>query len=141
MKTKAVCLVFAIALASGAVAYGALGHADRVGATWAYTELGPPVRLSGHVKELYPGIRRHIRVEVRNRSRHPVKLRSVGVRVRPASPGCSAGNLVAGRYHGSRKVPAHHTKRVGLPIAMRTRAPDACQGARFGLLFKARVAR
>jgi hypothetical protein len=148
MKTKAVYLALAIALACGAVAYGALGgsDADRVAGPRAF---GPRVKLSGHVKGLYPGRHRRIRVTVRTPFRHGVKVRLVVARVKDAGPGCSRHNLVTRRSRGLRpvrgggwrhvRIAPHSARRVRVWLRMRRRAPDACQQARFPLRFRARV--
>jgi hypothetical protein len=151
MKTKAVYLVFAIALASGAVAYGAFGgsHADRVAGPRAFAEDGPRVKLSGHVKGLYPGGRGRMRVTVRNPFRHAVQVRWVVARVKDAGPSCSRHSLVTRRSKGLRpvrgggwrhtRIAPHSARRVGVRVRMRRSAPDACQRARFPLRFRARV--
>ena len=151
MKTKAVYLVFAMALASGAVAYGALGgsHADRVAGPRAFAEDGPRVKLSGHTKGLYPGRHRRIRVTVQNPFPHAVKVRLVVARVKDAGPGCSRHNLVTRRSRELRpvrgggwrhvRIAPHSARRVRVWLRMRRRAPDACQRARFPLRFRAKV--
>jgi hypothetical protein len=144
MRTTALYVVFAVALASGAAAYAAVvGNGGGQAVRWAQAadKRGPHLAVSGHLMGLYPGSEKRMRVKVRNRLRHPVKVRSVRAIVRKAGPGCPARNLVARPYRGSQRVPPHRTRRVGLAIAMRPRAPDSCQGTRFPLHLKARVGR
>jgi hypothetical protein len=142
MRTTALYVVFAVALASGAAAYAAVvGNGGGQAFRWAADKHGPHIAVSGHLMGLYPGSEKRMRVKVRNRLRHPVKVRSVRAIVRRAGPGCPARNLVARAYRGSQRIPPHRARRVGLAIAMRPRAPDACQGTRFPLHLKARVGR
>lgn len=98
------------------------------------------VAVGGHVVGLYPGAARKMRTTVRNGYDHPVRLRSIKVKVGPGASGCAARNLRVGQIrHGRRVVPRRHSATVGLRVRMSGSAPDACQGARFPLRFRARV--
>jgi hypothetical protein len=98
------------------------------------------VKVSGHVAGLYPGARRRMPTTVRNDYGSPVRLDSIRVRAAAAGPGCSAGNLRVRGFRGARRViGGHRATRVPVRVAMLASAPDACQGARFPLRFRAHV--
>ena len=142
MRRIAVCLVVAASLAGAVFAYAqvsgwtqALHAAD--GADAAGKASSAP-RVKGHVKNLYPGAQRRLRAKVRNRSNKAVVLRSIRTKVKGAGAGCAKGNLKAHTVHPHQRVRAHDRTKVRIPIKMVAAAPDACQGARFPLRFKAR---
>jgi hypothetical protein len=135
MRVKALHIVIAIALVSGLVAYAvASEREDRAGKrAW-------PVRVSGHVHLTHPGAHRRMRVRVRNRLPHEVRVPWIQPRVRRGSPGCSNRNLVIRRryLHVPRMRP-HRTRVLGIDIRMRKSAPGACRGARWPIRYRAKV--
>ena len=77
------------------------------------------VAVGGHVVGLYPGAARKMRTTVRNGYDHPVRLRSIKVKVGPGASGCAARNLRVGQIrHGRRVVPRRHSATVGLRVRM-----------------------
>jgi hypothetical protein len=84
---------------------------------------------------MYPGRHARLRVTVLNPSPVAVTMTSVQTAIGDAASGCKGSNLVVRRFHGSRIIPAHGSGRVRLRVRMRRRAPDACQGVTFPLLF------
>lgn len=100
-----------------------------------------PSVVRGHVRGLYPGIRKQMRVVVRNPSSFAVRVTRVIARVSNASRACRARNVWIARFTGSRRIPAHGRVRVYLTSGMRSTAPTACQGARFPVTFTATLVR
>jgi hypothetical protein len=95
--------------------------------------------LTGHVIGLYPGSHRRLTIVVRNRSRKPLRIRSVITRVRDAGPACRARNLRVSKFRGRLRVRPHRRRRIAVTVWMRPDAPDGCQGARFPLVFRGRA--
>ena len=105
---------------------------------------GPAIRpfvVRGHVSGLYPGVRKHMRVVVRNPESFAVRVTRVTAGVSNASRACRARNVRIVRFTGSRTIPGHGRIRIYLPTRMRRRAPNACQGARFPVRFTATMER
>lgn len=135
----------ALVLASGA--YGALGlvggdPGDLQSALAKKDRHRSRLMISGHIKRLYPGDHRHIRVRLRNRRPYPVRVRWIRVEARHGARGCSKNNLRAPRRHyGPRRMflRPHGTRQTGLPIRLRGSAPDTCQRVRFPLRFRAEL--
>ncbi len=99
----------------------------------------PAIRLSGHVADLYPGAAKSFRVSVANRSRRRWVVRFV--KAVPGAPNrrCPAKSLKLTPYRGALELPPRARRLVSLKAAMRPDVPNACQGARFPLTFRARV--
>jgi hypothetical protein len=143
MRTTATTIT-ALVLITGAIAYGAIGHADRgpnAGHPTAVAKEQSGLRLTGHVNGLYPGAASTLRVKIRNPFAFRVTVRRVRAHAGTASAGCGRENLVVGWFRGRRRIPAHRSRRVRLPITMIAAAPDACQGGRFPLRYTARAVR
>jgi hypothetical protein len=99
----------------------------------------PALQVSGQVAGLFPGARRRLQVRIHNRSPRTVTVRSVSVRVRSPRRGCPRAALRIGRFHGRLVLRGHSSRRIALPVALRAKAPDACQRVRFPLRFFAGV--
>jgi hypothetical protein len=97
------------------------------------------LNVSGHVRGLYPGSSRRLRVRVGNPTRRDLLVRSVRVHVGDAGPGCSGRNVVIKRRRVRLPLAKHEAVRVRLRARMRPAAGDACQGARFPLRLHARA--
>jgi hypothetical protein len=129
----------AAAIAAAAVAAAALTGAaansvgsDRVKPAGGFT-------LRGHVGGLYPGARRRLVLVVHNRSRRPLRVRSITTRVRNPKPGCSAANLHVSAFRGPLRVGPGRSRRVAVSVRMLLSSPGACQGAVFPLVFHGRA--
>jgi hypothetical protein len=127
-----VALPLVAVLAAGA-AVGAVGSGQHARVR--------PFTLSGHVSGLYPGARRRLTIVIRNHSRRPLRIRSVTARVRDAGPACRGRNLRISRFRGRLRLRARRARRIAVTVLMRPDAPDACQGARFPLVFRGRATR
>jgi hypothetical protein len=135
----------AAALATAALAYGefrATGTGSGPGASaWngAQRPHHPRLHLGGHVRHLFPGAHKRMRVTITSRYRDPLWVRSVSTVVRGGGPGCPASNVRVHRYRGRFRIGAHRSRRLRLRVTMSGDAPDACQGRRFKLRFRARA--
>ena len=94
-----------------------------------------PVEITGYARGLYPGASTYLLTRITNRSTRAVAITRIWVRIGRGAPGCPARSLSAGRYRGLRLVGAGRTWRVRIPVAMSTYAGEACQGARYPVLF------
>ncbi len=101
----------------------------------------PAIGLSGHVAGLYPGAAKSFRVSIANRSRRRWVVRLVRAIPSPPNRRCPAGNLKVVPYRGAVELLPRARRSVSLKAALRLDVPDACQGARFPLTFRARVSR
>ena len=145
MRNRLICAVLAAALLCGAVAYAGESDFFLGGSTKqdrAHAERrAEKIKVSGHIRGLYPGAAERMRVRVRNRLNHRITLKSVRVRVKDASSGCDRGYLSVRRFRSGVKIAAKKKTRVRVRVRMASAATDACQGARFPLRFRARVRR
>jgi len=96
-------------------------------------------RVRGNVHGLYPGVKKKVKLHVRNRYAFPIRVLVVRVRVQRPFRGCPAKAVKIRPWRGKLKIPAHGTKVVHVRVAMRTWAPTACQGARFPLRYRGRA--
>ena len=147
-KIKAVlCVAVAAGLAAGVASHAELGSGS--GSQLAAREAPAGLRGHGHASGFYPGRHRPVWVQVRNPFGHRARVRWIRTSVGDASAGCSGGNLVAQRSRGLRqlasgkwhhvRIPARQWRRVRVRTRLRSRAPDACQGATFPLRFLIKV--
>jgi hypothetical protein len=142
VKKLTIQLALAATLMGAAIAYAAdLGPLDggQPDRSRAQEHRGAKVKIHGHVRSLYPGARKRMRVTVRNRHSRPVRLRQLRTRVLDAGPGCSRGYLKVRRFKRRRYIPPHARVRVRVRARLTLSAPDACQGARWPLRFRAGV--
>jgi hypothetical protein len=133
-------LIVAALLAGSVVAYGELARPDTPSPTAeAAGRSSHQLHVRGHVQGLYPGAAQRMRVGVRNGYPHDVVLRKVSAIVRDGGPGCARQNLWTRRFRGNRRITAHHSRSIRIAIGLQIGAPEACQGARFPLRFRARA--
>jgi hypothetical protein len=145
MRTKTLYVVLAIAMSFGATAYGTLagnGGGDNKPRAEAPAKGASALRISGHVRGLYPGARKGIHLKVRNRTSHWAVVRAIRADVRRGSAGCSPDSLSSAPKDLSHpRIRPRKTRRVGVRIRMWPAAPDACQGVRFPLRYRVRAGR
>jgi hypothetical protein len=113
-----------------AVATGAVGHGHRK-SPGRFT-------LQGHVRRLYPGIHKKLKIVVHNPGRRVLTVRSITTHVRAASAACKARNLHISVFRGRLRVRAHRSRRVKVKIWLRPNSPAACAGGVFRLAFHGR---
>ena len=99
------------------------------------------LRISGFATGLYPGFWTGLRTRVKNNGGHAIAVKRIWVRVLGAGRGCPSRTLRVGRFKGRRLVGAGRTWRLDIPIAMLASAGEACQGARYPLIFFYRATR
>ena len=94
-----------------------------------------PFLIRGDVADLYPGLTKKYTVTLTNSNSFAIVVTDISLKVDDASKRCKKQNLSSPGFHGQVVVPARSTASVKVPISMATRAPDACQGARFSLTY------
>ena len=97
--------------------------------------LAPLFRLRGHVKGMYPGRHRRLVVQISNPQRRAIVVTSITATVGRAVTGCKGSNIRVRRFAGAKRVPARGHAKVRLRVRMLSRAPDACEDARFPVVF------
>lgn len=130
-RGRAAALLAVVVLVASAPA---LWHREEAGGTAAV-----PYRLalSGRVRGLFPGALKRMRVIVRN----PTRARIVLMRVRARAldvPGCSGSYVRIRPFRGERPVPSRGRVVIRMRVRLSPTAPDACQGARLPVRFRAR---
>jgi hypothetical protein len=94
-----------------------------------------PFLIRGDVAGLYPGLTKKYTVTLTNTNSFAIVVTDISVKIDHASQRCRKQNLSSPGFHGNVVVPARSTASVKVPISMETRAPDACQGAKFSLTY------
>ena len=135
-KTPLVALAAVLASAGPAGRAPAAAQPDRVA---PLSESPSQLRVSGHISGLYPGARKSMRVTVRNGLDYPVRLLWVRADAAHAGPRCPGATVITGTARPRVRIRPHAARAVGLSIAMRGDAPNACQAATFPLRFSAQA--
>ena len=117
------------------IAFAKLSDREPLAQALAQREASAPLRVSGHVSGLAPGVSRTLRLRIQNRYSSAVVLTGVRVLVADASSACPGEALRVSRYRGLKPVPEARSRGLSLRITMRADADDSCQGERFPLLF------
>jgi hypothetical protein len=139
MRRSIAALLAVVALmAAAAAGYAALGGAHRGAAPRAKVRPSP-VKVTGDVSGLFPGMTTPLPIRVRNLTDGPVKLRWVRTKVRPPDVDCDPANLHAEQIWPRRRIPAGARIDLVVPVTLDADAGDFCQGARFPLRYRTRV--
>jgi hypothetical protein len=139
MRRSLTALLAAAAVMGASVAaYGALGGADRA-APRAPSIEPSPVRVTGNVENLFPGVTTALPIRVRNRTDGPVRLQWVRANVGEPTAGCDPGHLQIERITPRVRIPAGARVDPEMPITLSNEAPDGCQDATFPFLYRTRV--
>ena len=125
-------------MAAAAAGYAALGGAHRAAAPRAQIQPSP-VKVTGDVSGLYPGLTALVPIRVRNLTDGPVQLRWVRTRVLPPDVECDPANLHAEQIWPRQRIPAGARIDLGVPVTLDADAGDFCQGATFPLRYRTRV--
>ncbi len=125
-------------MAAAAAGYAALGGAQRAAAPRAKIQPSP-VKVTGDVSGLFPGMTTVLPIRVRNLTDGPVKLRWVRTKVRPPDLDCDPANLHAEQIWPRQRIPAGARIDLVVPVTLDADAGDFCQGARFPLRYRTRV--
>jgi hypothetical protein len=136
---RTITTLIAVAAVMGATAagYAALGGAGK-GTLRARIEPSP-VRVTGNTRNLFPGVTRSLPIQVRNRTRGPVRLQWVRAIVGQPRGACNGGYLHVEQIWPQRRIPGRGLIDLVMPITLADEAPDACQGVRFPLRYQTRV--
>jgi hypothetical protein len=92
--------------------------------------------LSGDIVGLYPGIKAPLVISITNPNPFPIVVDWISVKPLDANPGCIRKLVRAIGWSTPILVEGGGTRQVTTHIHMRPRAPDACQGATFPLIYK-----
>lgn len=139
MRRSITALLAMVALmAVAAAGYAALGGAHRAAAPRAKVQPSP-VKVTGDVSGLFPGMTTPLPIRVRNLTDRPVKLRWVRTKVRPPDVDCDPANLHAEQIWPRQRIPAGARIDLVVPLTLDADAGDFCQGARFPLRYRTRV--
>jgi hypothetical protein len=98
-------------------------------------------RVRGSVRGLYPGLAKTIRARASNPFAFSIELRRVTVTVRRPAPGCPAETVRVHPWRGAVGISQGATRHIPLRVRMVPSAPDACQGARYPLVYSGRAVR
>jgi hypothetical protein len=132
---RLVLIASAMALLGGAV----LAYASHGTERSSSPVSGKRVHVTAHVRGLYPGSRKYLRVKVRNPTQRPATLGRLEVETHRARAGCRASNLRIHRYRRPVRIRQHAGRTVKVRIRMSPLASDACQGGTFRLRFHFRL--
>ena len=129
-KLTLVCLLLAAALAQASEF-----RRTPAGDGLASTSRTPRFTVKGKVKGLYPGSSKPLTLRITNPNAAPIAVKLVTVKVRSTTVSCPSSAVKATKFHGNKRIGAHRTAKVKLKIRMKATTPDACQGARFRLIY------
>jgi hypothetical protein len=103
----------------------------------------PKFTVRGSVKGLYPGVRKPLKLKVKNPQRYPIKVKSLQIKVgRSNKRGCKPRWIKPKKkVRTSLLIPARARAFASYPVTMPKKAPNACQGARWKLKFKGKAVR
>jgi len=132
-------MIAVVALMAAATAgYAALGGARRAAAPRAAIEPSP-VKVTGEISGLFPGMTGSLPIQVRNLTDGPVRLRWVRTRVRQPDVDCDPANLHAEQITPRVRIPVGASVDLVVPVTLDRDAGDFCQGATFPLRYRTRV--
>ena len=138
---RSITALLAVAAVMGATAagYAALGGAGR-GALLPQAKIEPsPVKVTGDVSGLFPGMTAVLPIRVRNLTDGPVRLRWVRARVLQPDGDCDPAYLHTEQIWPRQRIPAHGRIDLVMPITLASEAPDGCQSVTFPLRYRTRV--
>jgi hypothetical protein len=129
-KLTLVCLLLAAALAQASEF-----RRTPAGDGLATAARAPHFTVKGKVKGLYPGSSKALKLRVTNPNDAPITVKLVTVKVRSTTVACPSSAVKATKFKGNKRVGAHRTTKIKVKIRMKATTPDACQGARFRLIY------
>jgi len=135
LASVATALVTA-AVASAGLVYAQGGTNPGGAIQSAATKPSPTLSVKGSASRLYPGGTVVLPLKVRNRTRYPIALRRLKVRVRSANGGCPASLLRVERFRPRAALRARKTATLKVRVKLSPAAPDACQRAKFPLSYR-----
>jgi hypothetical protein len=135
LASVATALVTA-AVASAGLVYAQGGPNPGGAIQSAANKPSPTLSVKGSASRLYPGGTVLLPLKVRNRTRYPISLRKLKVKVRSANRGCPASLLQVKRFKPKAKLGARKTATLKVRVRLSPAAPDACQRAKFPLSYR-----
>jgi hypothetical protein len=128
----ALALLLSVA-ASGSVAAGR-ANAEPRGPSSSFS-------ISGNVNGLFPGEIVPLTLTITDSRRFGIIVQDVSTRVGTQSTTCSAKYVTVSKFSGQLHVAAKHAAQLGVQVAMRHGAPNACQGTVFTFTYTGREIR
>lgn len=92
-------------------------------------------KITGSVGGLYPGGASRLRLTVHNQRAFSLIVTSMTTKVEDASAHCPSADLAVGAFSGHLSTPAFGSAVVTVPARLAQKAPNACIGAHFPLIF------
>lgn len=94
-------------------------------------------RIYGHVTDLYPGARTHLRLTLRNPNPFPITVTKVRTTVLvPQASSCPPRSVKVKRFTGSRRIAPAGVARIRVTVRMRAKASAGCEGQRYRLAYR-----
>lgn len=98
--------------------------------------------IRGHVRGLYPGASKKLRLRLANRHRFAVRLDSIEIKGGAGATACPPENLEIGSPQPHEKrLPPTSRRTVRASVKLRPSAPDSCSGAKLPLHYRAHAHR
>ena len=129
-KLTLVCVLLAAALAQASEF-----RRTPAGDGLATTARTPHFTVKGKVKGLYPGSSKPLKLRLTNPNDAPISVKLVTVKARSTTVSCPSSAVKATKFKGNKRIGAHRTAKIKVKIRMKATTPDACQGARFRLIY------
>ena len=129
-KLTLVCLLLAAALAQASEF-----RRTPAGDGLATAARAPHFTVKGKVKGLYPGKSKPLKLRLANPNDAPITVKLVTVKVRSTTVSCPSSAIKATKFKGNKRIGAHRTAKIKVKIRMKATTPDACQGAKFRLIY------
>lgn len=133
-KLTLVCLLLAAALAQASEF-----RRTPAGDGLATTARAPHFTVKGKVKGLYPGSSKPLKLRLTNPNDAPITVKLVTVKVRSTAVSCPSSAVKATKFKGNKRIGAHRTAKIKVKIRMKATTPDACQGAKFRLIYRGKA--
>jgi len=129
-KLTLVCVLLAAALAQASEF-----RRTPAGDGLATTARTPHFTVKGKVKGLYPGSSKPLKLRLTNPNDAPISVKLVTVKARSTTVSCPSSAVKATKFKGNKRIGAHRTAKIKVRIRMKATTPDACQGAKFRLIY------
>lgn len=129
-KLTLVCVLLAAALAQASEF-----RRTPAGDGLATTARTPHFTVKGKVKGLYPGSSKPLKLRLTNPNDAPISVKLVTVKARSTTVSCPSSAVKATKFKGNKRIGAHRTAKIKVKIRMKATTPDACQGAKFRLIY------
>ena len=114
---------------------GPTATAVGVNADTAYANSSVTFTISGSVSGLYPGAALPLVLTVTAPKSYSITVSSITTAVKSQTNGCTSTVLTVSSFSGSLSVPAKQSAQTTVLAQMDHTAPDACQGAKFRLIY------